>query len=157
MDILNFISWIKAGNYRTTLPTDTESVLTIGAKDPSRDDGWLSLAVDAAPLQALYNTANVTQITSISTAVTVNAYNGIITVVSTAIAAGGTAPVFIVNNSNVTTSSRIVLSCQYPAAGNGIPNAFVTNISNGSFSIRIANGGSFILNQAVKVHFMIIN
>ena len=157
MDILNFISWIKAGNYRTTLPTDTQNLLAIGAKDPSRDDGWLPLAVNAAPLQALYDTANVTQLTSISTAVTVNSHNGIITTVLVAIAAGGTAPVFVVNNSNVTSSSRILLSCEFPAIGNGIPNAFVTNISNGSFTIRIANGGSFILNQAVKVHFMIIN
>ena len=157
MDILNFISWIKAGNYRTTLPTDTQNLLAIGAKDPNRDDAWLPLAVNAAPLQALYNTANVTQLTSITTAVTVNANNGIITTVPVSIAAGGTALGFIVNNSNVTTSSRILLSCEFPAVGTGIPNAFVINISNGSFTIRIANGGSFVLNQAVKVHFMIIN
>ena len=157
MDILNFISWIKAGNYRETLPTDTTNLLAVGAKDPSRDDGYLSLAVNAAPLQALYNTANVTQLTSITTAVTVNANNGIITTVPVSIAAGGTALGFIVNNSNVTTSSRILLSCEFPAVGTGIPNAFVINISNGSFTIRIANGGSFVLNQAVKVHFMIIN
>ena len=157
MDILNFISWIKAGNYRATLPTDVTNLLAVGAKDPSRDDNYISLAVNAAPLQSLYDTANVTQLTSITTAVTVNAHNGIITTVSTPIAAGGTALGFIVNNSNVTTSSRIVLSCEYPALGNGIPNAFVINISNGSFTIRIANGGNFILNQAVKVHFMIIN
>ena len=157
MDILNFISWIKAGNYRTTLPTYTQNLLAIGAKDPNRDDAWLPLAVNAAPLQALYNTANVTQLTSITTAVTVNANNGIITTVPVSIAAGGTALGFIVNNSNVTTSSRILLSCEFPAVGTGIPNAFVINISNGSFTIRIANGGSFVLNQAVKVHFMIIN
>jgi hypothetical protein len=157
MDILNFISWIKSGNYRATLPTDTPSLLAVGAKDPSRDDGYLTLAVNAAPLQSLYNTANVTQITSITTAVTVNSHNGIITTVPVSIAAGGTALGFIVNNSNVTTSSRILLSCEFPAVGTGIPNAFVINISNGSFTIRIANGGSFVLNQAVKVHFMIIN
>ena len=157
MDILNFISWIKAGNYRETLPTDVTNLLPIGAKDPNRDDAWLPLAVNAAPLQALYNTANVTQLTSITTAVTVNANNGIITTVPVSIAAGGTALGFIVNNSNVTTSSRILLSCEFPAVGTGIPNAFVINISNGSFTIRIANGGSFVLNQAVKVHFMIIN
>ena len=157
MDILNFISWIKSGNYRATLPTNTQNLLAVGAKDPSRDDGYLSLAVNAAPLQSLYDTANVTQLTSITTAVTVNAHNGIITTVPVSISGGGTALGFIVNNSNVTTSSRILLSCEFPAVGTGIPNAFVINISNGSFTIRIANGGSFVLNQAVKVHFMIIN
>ena len=35
MDILNFISWIKAGNYRTTLPTDTPNLIAVAAKDPS--------------------------------------------------------------------------------------------------------------------------
>ena len=44
MDILNFISWIKAGNYRATLPTDVTNLLAVGAKDPSRDDGYLSLS-----------------------------------------------------------------------------------------------------------------
>jgi hypothetical protein len=157
MDILNFISWIKAGNYRETLPTDVTNLLPIGAQDPSRDDGWLPLAVNAAPLQSLYDNGTVTQLTSITTAVTINAHNGVITTVLTPIAAGGTSAGFVVNNSNVTSSSRILLSCEFPAIGNGIPNAFVTNISNGSFTIRIANGGAFILNQAVKVHFMIIN
>ena len=105
----------------------------------------------------MYDNGTVTQLTSITTAVTINAHNGVITTVLTPIAAGGTSAGFVVNNSNVTSSSRILLSCEFPAIGNGIPNAFVTNISNGSFTIRIANGGAFILNQAVKVHFMIIN
>ncbi len=55
MDILNFISWIKAGNYRATLPTDVTNLIAVGAKDPSRDDGYLALAVNAAPLQSLYD------------------------------------------------------------------------------------------------------
>ena len=29
MDILNFISWIKAGNYRETLPTDVPNLLAV--------------------------------------------------------------------------------------------------------------------------------
>ena len=36
MDILNFISWIKSGNYRATLPTDVTNLLAIGAKDPEK-------------------------------------------------------------------------------------------------------------------------
>ena len=116
MDILNFISWIKAGNYRATLPTDTASLIPVAAKDPSRDDGYLSLAVNAAPLQALYDTANVTQITAISTAVTVNANNGIITTVSSTLGAGSNAA-FTVNNSKVLATSRILLTAEHPGAG----------------------------------------
>ena len=87
MDILNFISWIKGGNYRATLPTDVPSLLPIGAKDPSRDDGYLPLAVNAAPLQTLYNSGNVTQTPLINSGVTVNGLNGIITTVSSTLAA----------------------------------------------------------------------
>ncbi len=43
MDILNFISWIKAGNYRESLPTDVPNLLAIGSKDPSRDDSYLPI------------------------------------------------------------------------------------------------------------------
>jgi len=154
MDILNFISWIKAGNYRTTLPTDTATLIPVAAKDSSRDDGYLSLAVNAAPLQALYNTANVTQLTSITTAVTVNANNGIITTVSSTLAAGFNT-VFTVNNSKVLTTSRILITVEY--SGTGLPILFTENIVNGSFDINIFNLGSAAFNNVVKVHFMIIN
>ena len=154
MDILNFISWIKAGNYRATLPTDTASLIPVAAKDPSRDDGYLSLAVNAAPLQALYDTANVTQITAISTAVTVNANNGIITTVSSTLGAGSNAA-FTVNNSKVLATSRILLTAEHPGAG--IPILITETITNGSFAIRIYNLGSAAFNNVVKISFIIIN
>jgi hypothetical protein len=153
MDILNFISWIKAGNYRATLPTDTASLIPVAAKDPSRDDGYLSLAVNAAPLQALYDTANVTQITAISTAVTVNANNGIITTVSSTLGAGSNAA-FTVNNSKVLATSRILLTVDHPGAG--IPVLITETIVNGSFAIRIYNLGSVAFNNVVKIHFLIV-
>ena len=153
MDILNFISWIKAGNYRATLPTDTASLIPVAAKDPSRDDGYLSLAVNAAPLQALYDTANVTQITAISTAVTVNANNGIITTVSSTLGAGSNAA-FTVNNSKVLATSRILLTADHPGAG--VPILITETIVNGSFAIRIYNVGSAAFNNVVKIHFLIV-
>ena len=153
MDILNFISWIKAGNYRATLPTDTASLIPVAAKDPSRDDGYLSLAVNAAPLQALYDTANVTQITAISTAVTVNANNGIITTVSSTLGAGSNAA-FTVNNSKVLATSRILLTADHPGAG--VPILITETIVNGSFAIRIYNLGSVAFNNVVKIHFLIV-
>lgn len=109
MDILNFISWIKAGNYRETLPAETTTLLAVGAKDPSRDDAYLSIAVNAEPLQSLYSTGTVTQLSSITTAVTLNTFNGLITTVSSTLAANAKTN-FTVNNSNVTTRSRIIVS-----------------------------------------------
>jgi hypothetical protein len=155
MDILNFISWIKAGNYRATLPTDTASLIPVAAKDPSRDDGYLSLAVNAAPLQALYDTANVTQITAISTAVTVNANNGIITTVSSTLA-GSSNAAFTVNNSKVLATSRILLTVDHPGAG--IPVLITETIVNGSFDIRIYNvSAATAFNNVLRISYIIIN
>lgn len=157
MDILNFISWIKAGNYRATLPTDVTNLIAVGAKDPNRDDSYLSLAVNAAPLQTLYNTANVTQGTSITTAVTVNALNGIITTVSSTLAANARTS-FTVNNTQVTAGSRILLSVEYDEAATGIPVLGVADIANGSFKLVLSNGaGVAALNAVVKVHYIILN
>jgi hypothetical protein len=155
MDILNFISWIKAGNYRATLPTDVTSLLAVGAKDPSRDDGYLSLAVNAAPLQSLYDTANVTQITSITTAVTVNAHNGTITTVSSTLA-GGSNAAFTVNNSKVTTASKILLTVNHPGAG--IPVLITEALANGSFDIRIYNvSAATAFNNTLKISYLILD
>ena len=156
MDILNFISWIKAGNYREILPAETTNLLAIGAKDPSRDDAYLSLAVNAAPLQSLYNTGTVTQLTSITTAVTLNTFNGVITSVSSTLAANAKT-FFTVNNSNITTTSRIIVSAQYDEAATGIVVLGVSDIAAGTFKVVISNGGNAALNNVVKVHFMIIN
>lgn len=156
MDILNLISWIKAGNYRTTIPTDVNSLIAVGAQDASRDDGYLPLAVNAAPLQSLYNTANVTQGTSITTAVTVNALNGVVTTVSSTLAANAKT-FFTVNNSNVVAGSKILVSVQYDEAATGIPVVGVSDITTGSFKVVLSNAaGVDALNNVVKVHFLII-
>ena len=157
MDILNFISWIKAGNYRATLPTDVTNLIAVGAKDPSRDDGYLALAVNAAPLQTLYRTANVTQLTSITTAVTVNALNGVITTVSSTLAAD-TKTSFTVNNDLVVAGSRILVSVQYDEAANGIAVVGVADITTGSFKVVLSNSyGTAALNNVVKIHYIILN
>ena len=155
MDVLNLISWIKAGNYRDTLPTDTANLLPIGAKDPSRDDGYLPLAVNAAPLQTLYNSDNVTQITSINSTVAVNGLNGIITTVPAAIIPNAKTS-FIVTNSNVKTTSKILVSVEYSELASGIPVVGVARIQNGNFKIVLSNGGSVNLNAIVKIHYLII-
>ena len=158
MDILNFISWIKAGNYRTTLPTDTPSLIAIGAKDPNRDDSYLPMAVNAAPLQSLYDTGTVTQLTSISTAVTLNTHAGVITTVSAA-TAPGVPDLFVFNNTNITVNSIILLSVEYPTAGSGTPVvAHEINALGRQTRIEIRNpDASGPLDQPIKIHFLIIN
>ena len=156
MDILNFISWIKGGNYRATLPTDVTNLIAVGAKDPSRDDQYLSLAVNAAPLQTLYRTANVTQLTSITTTVTVDALNGVITTVSSTLAANARTS-FTVNNALVTAASRILVSVEYDEAATGIPVVGIADIAATKFKVVLSNGaGVDALNNVVKVHFLII-
>jgi hypothetical protein len=157
MDILNFISWIKAGNYRTTLPTDVSNVLPIGAKDPSRDDAWLPLAVNAAPLQSLYNTGTVTQLTAITTAVTLNTLSGVITTVAAA-ASPGSPDIFTFNNTNITTSSILLVSVSYPTSGTGVAHV-TTQLANGSAQIVIntVDPGGAPLDSSLNIHFFIIN
>jgi hypothetical protein len=43
MDILNFISWIKAGKYSPTIPTD--AVTVVGVPNPTRGDAYLPVTV----------------------------------------------------------------------------------------------------------------
>ena len=156
MDILNLISWIKAGNYRTALPTDVDNLIAVGAKDPSRDDGYLPLAVNAAPLQSLYNAGNVTQLTSITTGVAVEALNGVVTTVSSTLAAE-TKTSFTVTNALVTAASKILVSVEYDEAATGIPVVGVADIAAGSFKVVLSNASSAAaLNNVVKVHFLII-
>ena len=155
MDILNFISWIKNGQYRATLPTDVPNLLAVGAKDPTRDDSYLPLAVNAAPLQTLYNTANVTQTGTITTGVTVDALNGKITTVPSTLAAD-TVTGFTVTNPNVVAGSKILVSLDYDHAATGIPVVFVSDVAAGSFKVVLSNGGNAALNNVVKVHYLII-
>jgi hypothetical protein len=155
MDVLNFISWIKAGNYRTTLPTDVSSLIAVGAQDASRDDGYLPLAISAEPLQTLYNTGTVTQGTSITTPVTLNTFNGVVTTVSSTLAANAKT-FFTVNNTNVVAGSRILVSVEYDEAATGIPVVGVSDIATGSFKIVLSNGGNAALNNVVKIHFLIL-
>jgi len=153
MDILNFISWIKAGNYRATLPTDVTNLIAVGAKDPSRDDGYLPLSVNAAPLLSVYDKGAVTQLTSISTDVTLNAHNGVITTVAATTAAGATEA-FAFINSALKADSTVLLSVQY--TGSGVPVVTTSGLTNGNVIILIDNVGSAALDAEVLIHFVII-
>lgn len=154
MDILNFISWLKAGNYREILPTNTNNLLTIATADPNRDDKYLPLAVNADTLQSLYNKGAVTQITSSSNQVTLNTECGIITTVSLTTAAAGTN-MFQFYNNKLTTSSVLLVTLEYKGI-TGIPTLRTDIGGNGVAKIFISNTSIFALNGVAKIHFMII-
>ena len=155
MDILNFISWIKAGNYRETLPIDAPNLLAVGSRDTNRDDAWLPLAVNAAPLQSLYNKGTVTQLVVSSNPVTLNTNNGVIeTVVLTTAATG--QEIFTFNNSNLTVNSTVLLTVEY--IGTGFPVVSFAGLSAGSLNLIISNVDTLnALDSPVSIHFMIIN
>jgi hypothetical protein len=155
MDILNFISWIKAGNYREILPTNTNNLLTIATTDPNRDDKYLPLAINAENLQSLYNKGTVTQITSSVTQVILNTQCGVITTVNLTNAAG-VANMFQFYNDKITTSSVLLVSLEYKGTtgdpvvrfeigGNGVTKIIITNTHN-----------TVALNGLANVHFMVI-
>jgi hypothetical protein len=155
MDILNFISWIKAGNYREKLPTDVTNLLPIGAKDPNRDDAWLPMAVNAAPLQSLYDKGAVTQITSATTPVTLDTHCGVVTTLSLTTAAGA-SNTFQLFSDKLLTTSVLLVSLEYKGTA-GSP-VVTTDIGNGVTKIIITNTAALAaLNGFAKVHFMIIN
>ena len=158
MDILNWL-YIRKQQLIKTTPDSTSDLLVLGADATfaKRGDKYKSYAmplVDLAP--ALYDTANVTQIGGINATVTVNAHAGIITTVSASVGSHAKTN-FTVNNSAVTTSSKIIVSAQYDESAAGIPVVFVSDIANGSFKVVLGNATTTALNNVVKVHFTIID
>lgn len=103
---------------------------------------------------------NVSQATSITTAVTDNKVSGIITTVSSTLAANATAT-FTVNNSLVTASSRVyasVVSYSGTYATNGLPCVNVGSIASGSFAIQLFNAhGTNALSGTVSISFLVVN
>ena len=49
MDILNFISWIKAGKYSSTMPAD--AITVVGVPNTTRGDAYLPVTVPISALQ----------------------------------------------------------------------------------------------------------
>lgn len=100
----------------------------------------------------------VTQLTSITTGVTVNATKGVITTVSLTTAAGAAESPFVVTNSKVVASSIIITSVEYASGKTGFPVVLVEAVAAGSFGIRILNAkAAGALNDIVKIHFQVIN
>lgn len=104
----------------------------------------------------------VTQITSITTGVTLNASKGIVTTVAaTAGAAGATPNTFTVTNSFVQADSHIsvyVIDYAGTIATNGNPFVIADNRADGTFDIIISNAhGTNALNGVMKIGFEVKN
>jgi len=117
------------------------------------DDGNLT------PASVTITKGTVTQLTNITTAVTVNASAGVITTVALTTAGGATSGPFTVNNSYVTSTSTIILTPQYASGKTGNPIVMTEGTpGTGTFKIKVGNGApaATVLNDVVKIHFLIV-
>ena len=94
----------------------------------------------------------VTQITTISTGVTLNTSNGVITTVSSTLAADASASI-TVTNSKVLSTSNIHLTCVN--AGGGVALATVTSMTAGSFVVKLTNVGTAAFDSVIKIQFLV--
>lgn len=99
--------------------------------------------------------STVTQITNISTAVSVNASAGVITTVSSTLAANTNAT-FTVNNNKVDADSVVLANiCNY--SGTGYPVLHVHDIQAGSFKIVLRNvSDAAAFNAVLKINFSVL-
>lgn len=103
--------------------------------------------------------STVTQATSVTTAVTINAVSGVITTFSQSAAADATVS-FTVNNSTVESTDKILATITNYAGAystNGIPIVSVGTIASGSFVINVSNvHASNALSGALKISFVVL-
>lgn len=104
-------------------------------------------------VNTLLDRGTVTQATSITTGVTLNKRSGIVTTVSSTLAANAEAE-FTVNNSFVESDSVIILTGLYN--GDSHVSLNVKSVADGSFVVVLANSGSAALNATVGVQFLVL-
>lgn len=96
----------------------------------------------------------VTQITSITTGVTCNAYSGVITTVSQTVAGGAEAS-FTVTNSKVAATDNISVNIKtHTSAGLFFP--VVTAVAAGSFTISLSNMDAAAGNNVLVLNFRVL-
>jgi hypothetical protein len=103
-----------------------------------------------------YSKSAVTQITSASTGVTLNAKSGIITTVALTTAAAAEDS-FIVTNSSFTAGTGIPVVTISEYTGAGTPIVGVSKTGTGTFTISITNThASAALDAAMKIGFVVL-
>ena len=102
--------------------------------------------------------STITQLTSITTGVTINATKGVITTVPLTTLASTVVGPFTVTNSKVKSTSVVTVKIEYANGKTGFPVSIMEAVTNGSFNIRLLNAHiSAALNDVVKIHFLITN
>ncbi len=99
----------------------------------------------------------VTQATSTTTGVTVNAAAGVITMVASTLAANATEA-FIVTNSSCSASSVVLVnSLLYTGTDStAVITVNVVDIAEGVFSVQVGNGSAAALDGVLTVGFLIV-
>ena len=100
--------------------------------------------------------SNVTQATSITTAVATTTGAGVITTVSSTLAADATTT-FLVSNPHVNSSSVVILTINNYSGNQGLPTARVQSVSAGQFNVVLSNvHSSAALNGIVKIGYLVL-
>lgn len=138
--------------------TVTAGGLTVTAGGLTVTAGGLTITAGALSTEGdidLADGGTVTQITSITTGVTLNTHSGQITTVSSTLAAGAEAT-FTVTNSKV-AATDIVIAHLASTSSAGTPVAVVSAVAAGSFNITIANlHASAALDNTMVINFGVI-
>lgn len=117
--------------------------------------GGAELVVKAGGKITTEGQASVTQITSITTDVTVNALSGVVTTVSQTIAAGAEAE-FTVTNSFV-AATDVVVACIKTHTSAGAFDVSVSAVAAGSFKLRLTNlDAAAAGNNTLAINFIVL-
>lgn len=131
---------VRAKNFNNLI----EKLLALGISD----DG-------INPDKVTITKSNVTQITAITTGVTVAGTAGRITTVSTTVAAGSNAS-FTVTAPDCLATSTVILTVDDSATA-GLAKLNVQTVADGSFVINITNIHSAnAFNNVIRIHYLIV-
>ena len=128
---------------------------TIGAVTPAAVVGTTVYATNEIGYAAAAQGA-VTQLTSKSTAVTMNASAGVITMNNASLATATNAT-FILNNSTITSKDAVILTISGGQTTPGSYNVFANAIAAGSVSITLRNISGGSLSEAIVINFAIVH
>jgi hypothetical protein len=128
---------------------------TIGAVTPSTVVGTTVYATSEIGYSAAAQGA-VTQLTSKSTAVTLNASAGVITMNNASLATATNAT-FTLNNSTITAKDAFILTIAGGQTTPGSYNVFANALAAGSVSITLRNISGGSLSEAIVINFAIVH
>ena len=128
---------------------------TIGAVTPATVVGTTVYATTELGYTAAAQ-GTVTQLTSKSTAVTLNKSAGVITMNNASLATATNAT-FTLNNSTISANDAVILTISGGQATPGSYNVFANALAAGSVSITLRNISGASLSEAVVINFAIIH